>query len=114
MLKLVSRKAEITASLIFQSLFFNSIRYLERKCMALSTEIPSAILKMRIVEGFIEIAGMDHGGFGFGHGHGYDFGDGYGDGDFTFYGDGDEYGCSGRGRGCGYGFSNGDGFGYGV
>ena len=55
-LKPVSRKAEITDSLIFQLVSFNSIRYLDRKCIALSTDIPNAILKIKIVEGFIGIS----------------------------------------------------------
>ena len=56
MLNPVSRNALITETLMAQLFNLNCSRYLERKCMALSTEIPSAILNISIVDGFIEMA----------------------------------------------------------
>ena len=48
----VSRSASNTASLIFQPLAINSCLYFARKWIVSSTEIPKAILKTKIVEGF--------------------------------------------------------------
>ena len=51
----VSLRDENTDFLIFQLLASNSCLYFTKKCIVSSTEIPKAILKTSIVEGFIGI-----------------------------------------------------------
>ena len=53
MLTPVSRKALYTDFSIRQLFAVNSCLYFAKKCMVSSTEIPNAILKTNIVEGFI-------------------------------------------------------------
>ena len=51
----VSQKKKKTDFLIFQLLAINSCLYFTRKWIVSSTEIPKAILKTKMVEGFIGI-----------------------------------------------------------
>ena len=52
MLTAVSLNEIYTAALTFLLLAINSCLYLARKCIVSSTEIPNAILKTKIVDGF--------------------------------------------------------------
>ena len=51
----VSLRASSTDTLIFQLFHLNCSLYRERKCIALSTEIPRAILNIRIVDGLMDM-----------------------------------------------------------
>ena len=53
MLTPVSLNAAYTEGLTFHLLASNSCLYFAKKCMVSSTEIPKAILKTKIVDGFI-------------------------------------------------------------